>query len=634
MREFAEQEIVLPTGPHQGRRFRCDRNPYSALWLNAIDSGCWRRFFATGPQQSGKTLCASIIPLLYHLFEVKETVIFGIPSLDMVADKWAEDIHPAIEASRYRELLPTSGAGSRGGTVRRVKFGNGVTLRFMTGGGSDKVRAGFTSRVLCLTEVDGMDESGGNSREADKITQLEGRTTAYGSRSLVYGECTVSLEDGRTWREYKGGTETRIVIRCPHCRAYTTPERGNLIGWRDSENEVVAGRKATIVCPECGVPWSEQDRAAANHDCLALHRGQDIKEGKVVGGAPDTITLGFRWNAANNLLVDTAPIAIREWKASRAQDEANAEKEMCQFVWAMPYKSGDAELSAGNASDIAKRMIGSPRGFVPADADFITLGIDIGQRLCHWVCIAWRPGATPHVVEYGRIEVPSDQFGVENALMIALRSFRDDVVKTGWKSGESVMHPKLKFVDAGWQDQIVSKFCEESGPDWLPTKGVGAARYSGPRSNKSSTGTKTVGIGENYHVAQVPGWRVPLVEVQSDHWKSWLHLRLQTPVGQPGALTIHQGGLEHLSYTKHLTAEKRIEEFQAGQGLIVRWEAINRNNHYLDATCLACVAGHAAGARLIIDCVAVKPPGNAPRIETKDGRGSGSNWVTDYKGRY
>ena len=52
----------------------------------------------------------------------------------------------------------------------------------MSGGGSDKSRAGFTSRVVVITETDGLDETGGRSREADKVTQLEARTTVLSHR--------------------------------------------------------------------------------------------------------------------------------------------------------------------------------------------------------------------------------------------------------------------------------------------------------------------------------------------------------------------------------------------------------------------------------------------------------------------
>lgn len=135
MRRFAEEELVIPAGPFSGRRFRCHRQPYTGLWFDAVDSGRFNRCVATGPTQSGKTLACFIIPLLYHLFELGETVLCGLPDMDMAGDKWREDLLPAIERSRYRGLLPSSGGGSRGGRVESLQFANGATLKFMSGGG-------------------------------------------------------------------------------------------------------------------------------------------------------------------------------------------------------------------------------------------------------------------------------------------------------------------------------------------------------------------------------------------------------------------------------------------------------------------------------------------------------------------
>jgi len=87
--------------------------------------------------------------------------------------------------------------------------------------------------------------------------------------------------------------------------------------------------------------------------------------------------------------------------------------------------------------------------------------------------------------------------------------------------------------------------------------------------------------------------------------------------------------VEHLSFAKHLTAEKRVEEFIAGRGTVIRWEAMNRNNHYLDALSLACVAGHGVGERLLSGPVQQKPQSIAPAVEAKQ-----SNPVTSYKGRW
>ena len=56
---------------------------------------------------------------MYHLFEIQETVILAVPNLDMVADKWREDLKPLIEVSRYRDLLPRTGARARAARPRR-----------------------------------------------------------------------------------------------------------------------------------------------------------------------------------------------------------------------------------------------------------------------------------------------------------------------------------------------------------------------------------------------------------------------------------------------------------------------------------------------------------------------------------
>src|SRR5262245_26022230 len=101
MQAFAEQEIIIPDGPFKGRRFRVARQPFTGLWLAAVDAGSgpaglgravdgprFRFFATTGPSQSGKTLLTTLVPLTYHLFEIGETVGFALPDMDMADDKW------------------------------------------------------------------------------------------------------------------------------------------------------------------------------------------------------------------------------------------------------------------------------------------------------------------------------------------------------------------------------------------------------------------------------------------------------------------------------------------------------------------------------------------------------------------
>jgi hypothetical protein len=59
---------------------------------------------------------------------------------------------------------------------------------------------------------------------------------------------------------------------------------------------------------------------------------------------------------------------------------------------------------------------------VPSWCRRITVGIDVGKWLCHWTALAWGEHATPHVIEYGRLEVPSREMAEELAIMLACGS--------------------------------------------------------------------------------------------------------------------------------------------------------------------------------------------------------------------
>lgn len=641
MRQFAEQTIILPDGPHKDEPFNCDIQPYSRLWFDAVDSELWQRIISTGPTQSGKSLTCFVIPALYHLFERRETVICGIPSMDIAHDKWQEDFLPTLEACALKDQLPTSGPGSRGGNFESIRFRNGVTLKFMSGGGDDKKRAAFTSRVVVITETDGMDEPGNASREADKITQIEARTRAYGARKRIYMECTVSIEKGRTWQEYNAGTRSQIVLPCPRCGEFVTPEREHFRGWKGAANELEAGRLGHFVCPACDQPWTDVERVEANKHARLIHRGQTIDtDGNVSGELPATNTLGFRWSAVNNLFADSNLIGSEEWKASQADDEENAEKERLQFAWAKPHAPSKLDSVELDVRSICARVVSPAKGRVPVTLNgtprqALTLGIDVGKHICHWTLIAWFPGASAHVSDYGTFEVPSSSLGIETGIQVALREFRDGAVLSGWPDERgALVKPDTVWVDSGWQKAPVYAFCHESGARFRPAKGFGAGadkpgRYSKPRSLNDAI----LWIGDGCHIKHFPAERTKLVEIDVDQWKSWLHRRLTVPVGSSGSMVLAAptapagtaaAAETHLRFARHLTAEKETEEFVIGKGVVMRWEHTGgRENHYFDSTMLACAAGNFCKVKLIDRkpaTASVKPAAPAPVLTTPDGR--------------
>jgi hypothetical protein len=122
----------------------------------------------------------------------------------------------------------------------------------------------------------------------------------------------------------------------------------------------------------------------------------------------------------------------------------------------------------------------------------------------------------------------------------------------------------------------------------VASKGISSTQHVG-RKVARDTGSKVMAVGEAVEFVRLVDGTV-LAEVNGDYWKSWLHGRLRTPKNKPGAMTFHQG-TDHLSIAKHFTAEKQVEEFVGGRGLVTRWEMVHRNNHFLDAAYLACAAG-------------------------------------------
>lgn len=612
MRQFAEEEIILPSGPFEGRTFRCDRQPFTGCFFDLVDSGQWNRIFVTGPSQSGKSVSCFSIPILYHLFEIGERVICGLPDMDMAADKWRDELLPVIERTRFAHLVPRS----RGGSKRSIKFHNGAVLRFMSGGGGDKSRAAFTSRVVVMTEIDGMDESGGGSREADKITQLEARTRAYGSRKRIYGECTVTVETGRTWREYTGGTRTQLYLPCPHCKTFVVVEREHLVGHQAAMSKLEAQREGAFACPNCGELWSEDDRREANRQMRPVHRGQKIEaDGTIVGNPPETDTLGFRWSGVNNLFFSSGELAADEWRLGREEDEDNAEKEACQFIWAKPYKPPsvpDAQLSWQDL--MMRQWRGWSKGRCPADAEFVTVGVDLGKWLGHWLAIAWVPceggGYFGHIIDYGRFDIATDHLGVETATLAALREFRDAIL-AGWAvDNDQPRVPDQVWIDTKWKDSAAAafQFIRESGDRFRPYRGRSGKETRNYRRPKKVAG-EVRWIGEGMHMELRRDHQCLLVEIDSDHWKTWLHDRLAVQLldknggRTPGSLSLYHTATpkEHQALVKHLTAERKMRDFVPGKGEVIVWEQVRKQNHWLDTGYAACAAGWVCGVRLIVE---------------------------------
>jgi hypothetical protein len=644
IREFAEQDVVIPEGRYEGMKYRVQRMPWQGLWLDAVDSGRWRRFVLTACVQGGKTFVGWNLPILYHIFELRENFGAGLPSMDMAIDKWKLELEPIIDASpKLRAQKPETGRGSRGGRFEALTFQHGPTLKFLSGHGGDEKRSGTTLRGSAVTEADRLDAAGEASREAAPIYQIEARSLSYEEQGRFYAECTSTIPTGFVAKEQAEGTGTRPFAQCRECKNYVSPEREHLVGWQEAESKIEAKRITRWCCPACGIEINDAERRRMAQQPVAVHRNQTIdKRGRIHGDAPETDTFTLRVNSFWNLFWSTGFIGGEEWAAQRDKDAESAERRMRQWYWAIPIEPNEFDLTPLSADDVLGTQVETlRRGDVPAGTIKLSGAADVRKTQIHFIVLAWLAvgdeGFRVHVVDVGAIPVEAAKYGTRKALRLAIRILRARI-EAGYRelASDRVHKPGWFFVDAGWQAAVVRAFireCHDQGlRRYLPSFGRGLSaserkvRYQQP----TATSATKPHIGEEYYIAWHDRHALHAAIVNADAWKTTFREGFTTPPGQPGSISTFEGVTEDeqrllRQFAKETTAERAVERIVPERGPVTVWiNESRRPNHLGDCLYEALAAGHLCG--MLIDAVlgaraAARPPAaeSSPALVGEEG---------------
>lgn len=274
-----------------------------------------------------------------------------------------------------------------------------------------------------------------------------------------------------------------------------------------------------------------------------------------------------------------------------------------------PPAEEEIETLGLTAARVQSRLTKYPQYECASTTEARTLGIDLGNRNSHWADLAWEGNAIGSVVDYGIIEshitADSDGRAIELAVLASLEVFADDVV--------SKMNPMLVLIDSGdgHHRNAVYEFCRRRGRPFFPSKGWDSGRFRLPQRSDTK-----VPFLEAYASHQVEEG-VWLYNINTEFWKKWLQQRFLTATFDEGEhrmdgslalfdpTSVNAQGQKvtdkkrHLSYAHHITAEEERLVPVQGKELKRQWFVKNRNNHWLDATALACAAAGCLGVRLV-----------------------------------
>ncbi|MDX6064905.1 terminase gpA endonuclease subunit, partial [Pseudomonas aeruginosa] len=385
------------------------------------------------------------------------------------------------------------------------------------------------------------------------------------------------------WKLWQEGTRHEWAWPCPSCGTYFIPRFSTLyIPPGATPKEALT--RACLHCPHegCGDSITEESKEWMNDRGVFVAPGQRLlgytDDGALIeqGGVTVTVPFGLY------LAPPDADIAASFWVSGLCSPWQSFGLRARKYVLAVQSGApgqlqaaintafGELYMVKGEAPDWQK-VAGLRRpyafGEVPRGVQLIVAGVDVqGDRLVY-VVRGFGYNFTSWLIEHGEIWGDTEQEAVWQQLGELLETTYDG-------------HPIARMlVDSGYKPggkanpvHMVYQFCRRYYGRAVSTKG----------RQQQDKPYKFADIDQKGHEKQP----LKLMLVHTDHFKSWVHSRIEWPVEHAGAWFISQDASD--DYCQQVVAEARLVT-QAGR---VFWHKVRVDNHYFDAEVLAAAAAH------------------------------------------
>lgn len=292
-----------------------------------------------------------------------------------------------------------------------------------------------------------------------------------------------------------------------------------------------------------------------------------------------------------------------------------------------PIRADTGAVKMLTAMEIAARVNAFGRGIIPSGADHVTAFIDVGDTLLHWAVAAWSSDFSGWIAAYGvypdqgssgassarkAVRTLADmepKAGPEGALRAGLLVLIEELLSREWQREDgSLLRVERLLVDSSYLPDVVHGVCREvRHAALMPSRG----RFVGVKHVPMDEFAKRPGekLGHRWHIpVPAKGRSTRAVAFDSNYWKSFVHARYATAIGDPGALTLYgKDPRVHQVFADHQVAEvatritangRTVDEWQVRPGA---------ENHWFDCIIGCAVGASMAGAALAAATIPRKP---------------------------
>lgn len=277
----------------------------------------------------------------------------------------------------------------------------------------------------------------------------------------------------------------------------------------------------------------------------------------------------------------------------------------------------DAALGEGQlvAAEILQRLNGLDRAVVPLAASRLTAFIDVKHKILHWMVCAWGDDFTGAIIDYGTYPDQGRKYftaaeaqltlqhgsrgGLQASILAGLNGCAGMLLTREWKrEGGTAMKIGRLLVDASLGDcnATIHLFARRSPHAALIMPWHG--RYVGAKSKPWFLYTQREGerLGLHWLIKPSEGKATRHVSCDVNYWKTFVRDRLQTALGDRGALTLwgQPKLVDHRLLADHLCSEYCVE-VSARDRKVLEWSW--RPEHF-DNDWLDCLVGCAAAASI------------------------------------